>query len=113
MPKSALVDLVKVEKKSEKKILKTFRKWTVPVITALGRKSPKRFNELKREVKGVSSTSLSERLNSLETDGIVQRVVIPETPPRVEYSLTAKGLELNTILVELGDWTHRWQEEER
>lgn len=112
MSRSAVLDLVKVERKSEKKILKTFRKWTVPVVRTLGKKSPSRFNELKREIKGVNSTSLSERLTSLENDGILQRVVIPANPPKVEYSLTAKGIELNSILLELEDWIDRWPENE-
>ncbi len=111
MSRSTVLDLVKVEKKSEKEILRTFRKWTVPVVRTLGKKSPSRFNELKRSVKGISSTSLSERLSSLEREGILQRVVIPDNPPRVEYTLTSKGLELNSIILELDDWIHRWNEQ--
>lgn len=109
MSRSAVLDLV-IEngRGSEKEILDLFRAWTIPVLKALGEKSPSRFNELKRKIKNVSSTSLSERLSSLEGEGILQRVVIPETPPRVEYSLTAKGMELYTIVVELGDWQKRW-----
>lgn len=100
--------VVDEQKDPEKEILGVFKSWTIPVLKALGEKSPTRFNELKRKVRNISSTSLSERLSSLESRGIVQRVVIPDTPPRVEYSLTAKGLELHTIIVELGDWQSRW-----
>lgn len=111
MSKSAVLDLVRVEeKKSKKKILNLFRAWSIPVVRALGKNSPSRFNQLKRQIKGISSTSLSERLSNLEEDGIVQRVVIPHNPPSVEYSLTSKGLELHTILVELGDWAEKWDE---
>ncbi|AKA48552.1 hypothetical protein IX51_04940 [uncultured archaeon] len=98
------------KKSSEQKILHVFRTWTIPVVRALGEKSPSRFNELKRKIRGVSSTSLSERLSSLEKEGILQRVVVPDNPPSVEYSLTAKGMELHTILVELGDWAEKWNE---
>lgn len=109
MSRSVVLDLVvENEKDSEKEILNIFRAWTIPILKALGEKSPSRFNELKRKVRNVSSTSLSERLSGLEKEGILQRVVIPETPPRVEYSLTSKGMELYTIVVELDDWQKRW-----
>jgi len=82
--------------------------WTLPVIHALGLQEPARFNELKRRIQGISATSLAERLNEMEKQGVVARKVFPESPPRVEYALTAKGLELKEILGELGDWAIRW-----
>lgn len=83
--------------------------WTLPVIHALGLQEPARFNELKRRIEGISATSLAERLGELEKHGVVARRVFPErSPPRVEYTLTAKGLELKTILKELGEWAIRW-----
>ncbi len=74
----------------------------------MGLKEPARFNELKRRIDGISATSLAERLTQLEKFGIVQRKVFPETPPKVEYSLTVKGHELQGILGELADWVNRW-----
>jgi len=82
--------------------------WTMPVIHALGLHEPARFNELKRRIEGISATSLAERLSELEKQGVVARRVFPESPPRVEYTLTAKGLELKEILKELGEWAIRW-----
>ena len=82
--------------------------WTLPVIHSLGLKEPARFNELKRRTEGISATSLTERLSELERQGIVQRKVFPDSPPRVEYSLTKKGLELKGILGEFGEWAIRW-----
>jgi DNA-binding HxlR family transcriptional regulator len=82
--------------------------WTLPVIHALGLHEPARFNELKRRIEGISATSLAERLSELEKQGVVARRVFPESPPRVEYTLTAKGLELKEILKELGEWAIRW-----
>ena len=82
--------------------------WTLPVIHALGLHEPARFNELKRRIEGISATSLAERLGELEKQGVVARRVYPESPPRVEYTLTAKGLELKDILKELGDWAIKW-----
>ena len=82
--------------------------WTLPVIHGLGLKEPARFNELKRRIEGISATSLTERLSELEREGIVQRKVLPDTPPRVEYSLTKKGWELHSILNELSEWAVKW-----
>jgi len=84
------------------------RTWTLPTIHSLGLQEPARFNELKRRIGGISATSLAERLTQLEKFGIVQRKVFPETPPRVEYSLTVKGHELHKVLGDLADWVQRW-----
>src|SRR5579864_1201526 len=82
--------------------------WTLPVIHSLGLKEPARFNELKRRTEGISATSLTERLSELEREGIVQRRVFPDSPPRVEYALTKKGWELRSILDEFAQWSIRW-----
>ena len=82
--------------------------WTLPVIHALGLKQPARFNELKRRIQGISATSLAERLTELDQRKIVERTVYPETPPRVEYALTKKGVELQEILGGLADWVMKW-----
>ena len=84
------------------------RTWTLPTIHALGLKEPARFNELKKRINGISATSLAERLRELEKAGVVQRRVVPDTPPRVEYSLTVKGHELQRVLGELAEWVKRW-----
>ncbi len=85
--------------------------WTLPLIHALGLAQPARFNELKRRIEGISATSLSERLSELERIGIIQRKVIPESPPRVEYSLTPKGEDLHNLLEKFADWVRRWGED--
>ncbi|HVB12134.1 MAG TPA: helix-turn-helix domain-containing protein [Nitrososphaerales archaeon] len=82
--------------------------WTLPVIHALGLSQPARFNELKRRIEGISATSLSERLTQLEKQRIIQRKVVPETPPRVEYSLTPKGEDLQNLLAKFAEWSKRW-----
>ena len=82
--------------------------WTLPVIHALGLKQPARFNELKRRIHNISATSLAERLTELEQRKVVERKVYPETPPRVEYALTKKGLELLEILDGLARWVMKW-----
>jgi DNA-binding HxlR family transcriptional regulator len=84
------------------------RRWTLPSIHALGLKEPAKFNELKRRINGISATSLAERLSQLEKFGVVQRKVIPEAHPRIEYSLTVKGHEVYKILCDLATWSERW-----
>jgi DNA-binding HxlR family transcriptional regulator len=82
--------------------------WTLPVIHSLSLSEPARFNELKRRIEGISATSLAERLTELEKLKAVERKVYPESPPRVEYSLTKKGVELADVLKQLADWAIRW-----
>lgn len=78
-------------------------KWTIMVITMLIAK-PRRFNELRRMIGGVSQQMLTRTLRSLTTDGIVYRKVFPTVPPQVEYGLTALGFSLSTPLLQLSDW---------
>ena len=88
------------------------RTWTLPTIHAIGLKQPARFNELKRRIEGISATSLAERLTQLEKFGVIQRKVVPASPPKVEYSLTIKGQEVYKILCSLADWSERWAAKE-
>ncbi len=68
---------------------------------------PQRFSVLEENVK-VSARVLSERLKSLEEEGIITRKVYPETPVRIEYSLTPKGKALQPVLDSLYAWSHAW-----
>jgi DNA-binding HxlR family transcriptional regulator len=88
------------------------RTWTLPTIHMLGQLEPARFNQLKNHIKGISATSLAERLVQLEKFGVVQRKVYAEVHPRIEYSLTVKGHEVYKILCELADWSRRWEGKE-
>jgi DNA-binding HxlR family transcriptional regulator len=67
--------------------------WTPNVVWYL-REGPRRFNELRGDVAGISGKVLSQRLRRLHADGIVERRVMPTSPPTVEYELTALGREL-------------------
>ncbi len=65
---------------------------------------PRRFNELKRLVDGVSQRMLTFTLRGLERDGLVTRTVTPSIPPRVDYALTDLGRSLRYPVVALGEW---------
>jgi DNA-binding HxlR family transcriptional regulator len=82
-------------------------RWTGAIIQLLfqGRM---RFAELRSAIPDISDRMLSERLRELEAEGIVERLVIPETPVRVEYELTEKGRALEHALAALGKWAERW-----
>jgi len=87
------------------------RRWTGAVIQLLlhGRM---RYAALRDAIPDISDRMLSERLRELESEAIVARIVIPETPIRVEYELTEKGRALERALAEIGKWAERWGSEE-
>src|ERR1700712_6028465 len=78
-------------------------KWSVLIVTRLGAR-PLRFNELKREIGGISQRMLTLTLRGLERDGLITRTVFPVIPPRVDYELTALGRSLLEPVRALGDW---------
>ena len=78
-------------------------KWAVLVITTLA-DGTRRYNELRRELDGVSQKMLTQTLRDLECNGLVERTVYPDAPPRVEYGLTPLGLTLVEALAVLRDW---------
>ncbi|MDR4945476.1 winged helix-turn-helix transcriptional regulator [Neobacillus cucumis] len=82
------------------------QRWTGLVIYQLLTGS-KRFCTLEASM-GISGRVLSERLKELENQGIVKREVFPETPVRIEYSLTDKGLALEPIIREIEKWSQTW-----
>lgn len=79
-------------------------KWTVLIVKAL-EAHPRRFNELKREVGGISQQMLTRTLRTLERDGMVERTVHPTVPPSVEYALTLLGRSLAVPVMALADWS--------
>ena len=78
-------------------------KWTVLIVVLLG-DGPKRFNEIKRMVGGISQRMLTFTLRGLERDGLVTRTVFPTTPQRVDYELTKLGSTLWKAVEPLGSW---------
>ena len=78
-------------------------KWSVLIIVLLG-DGPKRFNEIKRIVGGISQRMLTLTLRGLERDGLVKRTQFPTIPPRVDYELTELGRSLWEAVKPLGQW---------
>ena len=78
-------------------------KWSVFIIMLLG-DGPRRFNEIKRMVGGISQRMLTLTLRGLERDGLVKRTIYPTIPPRVEYELTPLARSLWAAVGPLGSW---------
>ena len=78
-------------------------KWKLLIMRNLLQR-PWRFNELKKDLEGISQKVLTDSLRSMEADGIITRTVYPEVPPRVEYSLTEKGASVVPILQSICQW---------
>ncbi|MTH53616.1 transcriptional regulator [Bacillus mangrovi] len=85
------------------------KRWTGLIIHQL-MEGPKRFNALESST-AISGRVLSDRLKDLEQNGVVSRNIIPDTPVRVEYSLTEKGKALEPILKEIENWSQNWIEQ--
>ncbi|WP_324645641.1 helix-turn-helix domain-containing protein [Acinetobacter sp. MD2] len=81
-------------------------KWTLYVIGSL-HNGPKRFNELRREINGVSQRMLTLTLRGLERDGLITRTIFPCIPPRVDYELTKLGFTLLEPVAVLIKWVEK------
>jgi DNA-binding HxlR family transcriptional regulator len=81
-------------------------KWSVLVIGMLG-DGPKRFNELRKAIDGISQRMLTLTLRGLERDGLVTRTLYPTIPPRVDYALTHLGKTLQEPVSALAEWAGR------
>jgi DNA-binding HxlR family transcriptional regulator len=82
-------------------------KWTALIVHDLS-EGARRFCELEHACPGISPRTLSERLRTLEREGFLERRSFPESPPRVEYSLTEKGSGLLAIIHEMSKFGHSW-----
>src|ERR687887_2282201 len=87
------------------------RRWTGAIIYVLLR-SRCRFATLREAIPDITDRMLSERLQELEQEGIVERTVVPDTPVRVEYALTKKGRALTAAIDAISHWAERYIEAE-
>ena len=84
-------------------------KWKAILINAIYHTSPARFGELKRSVKGITQSMLTQQLRELEDDGLISRKIYAEIPPRVEYKLTELGLTLSPIMQSMAKWGEEYR----
>src|SRR5579859_5010631 len=85
------------------------KRWTGLLLYAL-LEGPRRFCELTTRVEGLSDRVLSDRLRELEVEGIIERIVYPQIPVRVEYQLTKKGRALEPVVHAIQTWAEKWVE---
>ncbi|WP_138417678.1 winged helix-turn-helix transcriptional regulator [Aquibacillus sediminis] len=79
-------------------------KWKPIILLYLLRDGTQRFSELKRNVPGITQKMLTKHLRELEEEDIIERVVYPQVPPKVEYSITEYGRSLQPILEAMHEW---------
>jgi len=84
-------------------------RWTGLILDSLLDGS-RRFCELTATVEGLSDRVLSDRLRELESEGIIERIVYPQIPVRVEYRLTEKGHDLRPVVQSIHEWAQQWIE---
>lgn len=81
-------------------------KWTILILWEL-HDGTKRFGQLQKNLSGISTKTLSERLKTLEKGGIIRKKIFAVVPLKVEYSLTEKGKSLNDVLEKMREWGAR------
>lgn len=86
-------------------------KWAILILRELF-SGDRRTHEFLEALPGISTKTLTARLRELESHGLVKRQVFPEVPPRVEYSLTTKGMEIQPVMMSLKQLGEQWLEQE-
>ncbi len=87
------------------------RRWTGAILRSM-LVGATRFGEIRAAVPSLSDRLLSERLRELESEGVIERKVIPSTPVRVEYTLTEKGRGLGSVVRAVAEWAETWAQPE-
>ncbi|MCD8509964.1 MAG: helix-turn-helix transcriptional regulator [Bacillus sp. (in: Bacteria)] len=85
------------------------KRWNGLILRVLTN-GPQRFKDISAVIPSMSDKMLVDRLKQLEEAGLVERSVYPETPVRIEYSLTEKGKELEPVMNELQAWAEKWMQ---
>src|SRR5262245_53472028 len=88
------------------------RPWTIHMLWALSTSGPTRLGALGRQIDGICSRLLTERLRDLEDKGFIYRHYEPTIPPAVTYGLTKRVQEIGAVLEKLDELAHKWQEED-
>jgi DNA-binding HxlR family transcriptional regulator len=85
-------------------------RWAILVLRDLFLYGPRRFQDFERSLKGITPGVLSKRLREFEAHGVIECRLYAEHPPRYEYGLTEKGLELRSVLGAMKRWGERYAE---
>jgi DNA-binding HxlR family transcriptional regulator len=88
------------------------RPWTMHILWALSTNGPTRFGVLRRQIEGISSRVLTERLRLLEQKGFIYRDYEPTIPPAVTYGITKRMRDIQKVLGELDQLARKWQHED-
>ena len=88
------------------------RPWTMHILWGLSTNGPTRFGALRRQIEGISSRVLTERLRLLERKGFVYRDYEPTIPPSVTYGITKRMKDIQKVLGELDQLARKWQQED-
>ncbi len=92
----------------KRKLFELFgRKYTLDVLRSIMQREHARFNEIARDIGG-SPKTVTDRLKEMAAEGIILRTAYAEIPPRVEYSLTEKGLDLRPVMRKIMEWSDKW-----
>lgn len=83
------------------------KKWTISIIITIGNFETLRFNEIERKIEGITAKILTSRLKELKEEKILNRTAHKTIPPKVEYSLTKKGIQLMNALIPLINWAEK------
>ncbi len=111
------LNMTKIQKKQEGDVFKAMcpsrpvisrlcGKWSILILVLL-KGSPKRFNEIKKEIQGISQKVLTENLRSLERDGLINRKVYTQSALKVEYKTTTEAKELLKIVKQFTNWSEQ------
>lgn len=84
------------------------KKFTVHILRNMLMLNQNRFNQFLESIEGVNPKTLSVRLREMEKDGLVTRKIYPETPPRVEYTITEKGRALEPIIMKMAEFSMKY-----
>ncbi len=99
----SIYDLINNEK-LRKNYGEMMRQWTIPIIISLGNREYSGFNQIKNEINGINSNTLSKMLSLFEKHNIIKREILNTKPITVRYSFTHKGREFYKIISSLSDF---------
>lgn len=84
------------------------KKFTIHILRNMGLLGQKRFNQFLESIEGINPKTLSVRLREMEKEGLIDRKIYPETPPRVEYTITEKGNALKPVILSMAEFSMKY-----